>query len=429
MEGEDDKLRRNILAAMKVGVSQGHDALILPPHGTDKGQNPSEAIAAIYRSIIGRDFMGGRKRFQTYKKIIMVLDPDQADKIVNETSSYRPTQPPLPPAIETSLPVEDNVDSGSQDEENEAHALSKESGVQAGLLSRRGLSDSSFENEKDKNENENDGEHEDGDEQDKEGSDSRSVLPDTDADTDSNENDGEYEDSDEQDKEDSDSRSVLPDTDDDTDSNENPEIEPEEEEQGQREEEEEEALAANISVLDEEVSESDALIEEQLLKEDAELSDEDLDEDLNEGAALLLESSDGNSEFPEISLQDQDDEGDQLHDPEDVKTTGTSEQSDDMEEEKEERGDDSEPDEEEEEPDVPFVPITETVREVFERMLEQRSLLIVKNRARGILEPEDPSADKNATLAGTDAPVVSALPTSVVSALPTSVVSALPTSA
>ncbi|GJJ67881.1 hypothetical protein EMPS_00227 [Entomortierella parvispora] len=413
MEGEDDKLRRNILAAMKVGVSQGHDALILPPHGTDRGQNPSEAIAAIYRSVIGRDFMGGRKRFQTYKKIVMVLDPEQADKIVNETSSYRPTQPPPSPVVETPLPVEgengdDNVASESQDDESVTNTPGKENDDTSGILRRRGVSDSSSTNEEDNS----DGEYENDGEQDEEGPNSRSVVDDTDADADvdaDTDPDADVDaDTDPDPDADVDADTDVDadpdaDADADTELNEINEMESDEDEQVQREEEEEEALAANISVLDEEVSESEALIEEQLLKEDAELSDEDLDEDLNEGAALLLGSSEASLESSDLSQQDEDDEGDQLHDPEDVKATETSEQSDKTNEDLEEDGESElAGEEEQQQEEVPFVPITETVREVFERMLEQRSLLIVKNRARGILEPEDLSANKTLALNGTE---------------------------
>ncbi|KAF9577584.1 hypothetical protein BGW38_007114, partial [Lunasporangiospora selenospora] len=140
LEGEDDLLRRRILAAMKLGVSEGHDALVLPPHGTDVGQNPAEAIAAIYRSIIGRDFMGGRKRFQTYKKIVMVLDPEQAYKVVNETSSYRPTKPPAPTVTATPLPVDED-EADEQDEQEDAEEKSADAEEGEILLDRRSADD------------------------------------------------------------------------------------------------------------------------------------------------------------------------------------------------------------------------------------------------------------------------------------------------
>ncbi|KAF9958214.1 hypothetical protein BGZ65_001605, partial [Modicella reniformis] len=128
LEGEDEILRRRILAAMRVGASEGHDALVLPPHGTEVGQNPPEAIAAIYRSIIGRDFMGGRKRFQTYKKIVMVLDPEQAHKIVNETSSYRPLQPVNP--ITTPLPIQEEKPEPSDDDREVERSDQEDQGEQ-----------------------------------------------------------------------------------------------------------------------------------------------------------------------------------------------------------------------------------------------------------------------------------------------------------
>ncbi|KAG0045237.1 hypothetical protein BGZ83_009526, partial [Gryganskiella cystojenkinii] len=134
LEGEDDMLRRNILAAMKVGVSQGHDALILPPHGTDMLQNPAEAIATIYRSIIGRDFMGGRKRFQTYKKIVLVLDPDVSE------SKY---QVPLP-EYDSQDPVRQNIkDVKDEDDMEEEEEDEERSPVKTSSLDDAKLTESS----------------------------------------------------------------------------------------------------------------------------------------------------------------------------------------------------------------------------------------------------------------------------------------------
>ncbi|KAG0375650.1 hypothetical protein BGX24_008821 [Mortierella sp. AD032] len=354
LEGEDDLLRRRILAAMKVGVSQGHDALVLPPHGTEAGQNPSEAIAAIYRSIIGRDFMGGRKRFQTYKKIVMVLDPEQADRVVNETSNYRP---PQPTPVATPLPVDevdeeeatesDSEAQDDQDAEEEAEDEETESGVGSHIIRQRS-SDEDFdvvdENEDDTSED--------------------------------NDNEDEVE-----------GESVLPEVSDDMILSENEtedDIEPSEEElegkamYGGSGADDEEA-SANDLVPEDEVSESEALLEEQELQENVELSEGDLDEDLSDIPVAVPESDDPDA------TQDASEDSDETGGDDDDDNPGSD-------------GDEDEEDEgTEEAAEVPFVPLVETVRQVFERMLEQRSLLIVKNRARGIVEPEVLTATTSTT--------------------------------
>ncbi|KAG9327196.1 hypothetical protein KVV02_000912 [Mortierella alpina] len=352
LEGEDDLLRRRILAAMKVGVSQGHDALVLPPHGTDAGQNPAEAIAAIYRSIIGRDFMGGRKRFQTYKKIVMVLDPEQADKVVNETSSYRPTQPPS--ATSTPLPVDEEEDEGSDEAEDEEEVeLENEEDDQTEgklVLQPRKLAEA----EEDDSESR-ESEAEDDDEESRE----------SEAEDDDEESDNIVE---------KDPEDYAPNQDESASI-----VDSEDEEPADGEVDDGDEETVDQLVPDDEVSESEALEEEQFLEEDAELTDEALDEDLNDVPKAV--------DFTAESDEDEDED----HTRADIDQESQSEE-----------GDEGQHDDEEEELEPEeFVPITETVREVFERMLEQRSLLIVKNRARGLLDTEDLDSGKNTTDAST----------------------------
>ncbi|KAG0042971.1 hypothetical protein BGZ83_011967, partial [Gryganskiella cystojenkinii] len=116
-------------------------------------------------------------------------------------------------------------------------------------------------------------------------------------------------------------------------------------------------------------------------------------------------NNNNNSKDSDITLSDQDDEGDRLRELEDdshlVKTeTDSSAKSETNDPEESEDPGDQEDNKEDSEEVAPWEPITETVREVFERMLEQRSLLIVKNRARGLLEPEE--EPKNAANSTTD---------------------------
>ncbi|KAG0355535.1 hypothetical protein BGZ54_001109 [Gamsiella multidivaricata] len=355
LEGEDDLLRRRILAAMKVGVSQGHDALVLPPHGTDAGQNPAEAIAAIYRSIIGRDFMGGRKRFQTYKKIIMVLDPEEAFKVVNETSSYRPTQPPaitatpLPAEVDT---LETSGDTNGTDTEEQNHEENHDDQKKGSSLRRRSSSSeeedenesldsksSELDEQEDKNEDENDQDAE---------------VVETSDDDDSTEEADDQEESTSDDKQaedpiiDEDAEEVAEDGDEDGDG----------------------LLNDNLSPEDE-VSESEALQEEQDLEEDVDLSEEALEEDLSDVPIPAK---------PDTTSEDKDSENEQGQDVDEE--TGL------VEDESSEQDETS--NENQEKPEqVVFVPIIETVKDVFERMLEQRSLLIVKNRARGLPDPDN----------------------------------------
>ncbi|KAF9148371.1 hypothetical protein BG015_009890 [Linnemannia schmuckeri] len=360
LEGEDDLLRRRILAAMKVGVSQGHDALVLPPHGTEAGQNPSEAIAAIYRSIIGRDFMGGRKRFQTYKKIVMVLDPEQAEKIVNETSNYRPTQPPQP--IASPLPVDDNeetIEAGvdaqnAEDAEQDAEEEDSEAGPDASHSVYYRSDDSDVEDETEENDDNADGEeHEE----------LNSVREITDEmilhESERDENDTEDDFGPSEDELEDQAMYGASGVDDE---------------------------AENELVPEDEVSEEEALLEEQELQEDVDLSEGVLAEDLNDIPAAIADSDEAGT------VQDDD-------------SDSNDETSGDDDDDNQGGDDDEEHEEADEEAEAePFVPLVETVRQVFERMLEQRSLLIVKNRARGIVEPEVPAANATITDA-TGAPV------------------------
>ncbi|KAF8931368.1 hypothetical protein BGZ47_011869 [Haplosporangium gracile] len=356
LEGEDDILRRRILAGMKVGVSQGHDALVLPPHGTEAGQNPSEAIAAIYRSIIGRDFMGGRKRFQTYKKIVMVLDPEQAEKIVNETSNYRPAQPPQP--IASPLPVGDNeeiteagVDAQDVGDAEDAAQDEEEEDYKAGSDASRSVyhrsDDSDVQDETEENDDNADGEeHEE----------LNSIREITE-------------------------EMIL-------NESERGENKTQDDFGPSEDELEDQAMygasgvddeAENKLVPEDEVSEEEALLEEQELQEDVDLSKGVLAEDLNDIPAVIADSGVAGT------VQDKDnDSNDETGGDDDDDNQGGY--------------DDVEHEEADEEAEAePFVPLVETVRQVFERMLEQRSLLIVKNRARGIIEPEVPAANATTT--------------------------------
>ncbi|KAF9126416.1 hypothetical protein BGW39_006632 [Mortierella sp. 14UC] len=365
LEGEDDLLRRRILAAMKVGVSQGHDALVLPPHGTEEGQNPSEAIAAIYRSIIGRDFMGGRKRFQTYKKIVMVLDPEQADKIVNETSNYRPAQPS---PVATPLPVgeidEETTESDSEaqeadvaeeEEEKEEEEEAETEGDSNAQVIRHRSSDEDFEVEA---ESEDDNSEDNDNEVEVEGEDLLSEVTE---------------------------ETIL-----DQDAFGPSEDELEDQAMYGASGADDEEGSANQLVPEDEVSESEALLEEQELQEDADLSEGVLAEDLNDISVAVADS----------------DEADAAQD--DSESSGETGGDDDDDNQSGDDDEDEEDEETEEAGEVPFVPLVETVRQVFERMLEQRSLLIVKNRARGIVEPEVPAV----TVTDADAAPAAASPVS-----------------
>ncbi|KAF9140538.1 hypothetical protein BGX30_006389 [Mortierella sp. GBA39] len=390
LEGEDDLLRRKILAAMKVGVSQGHDALVLPPHGTDAGQNPSEAIAAIYRSIIGRDFMGGRKRFQTYKKIVMVLDPEQAEKIVNETSNYRPPQPPQP--IASPLPVGDveetaEADSDAQDAENskDSEQDDVESDTVAGSETHpsihRRSDDSEIDYETEKNADNTDGEEQE---------ELNSVHEITEEMI--------LDESEHDDEEQEELNSVHEITEemilDESEHGEetNDDFEPSEEEledQAMYGAADTDGVAQSELVPEDEVSEEVALLDEQGLQEDVDLNEGDLAEDLKDIPAVMVDSEETETVLGESGSSDE--------------TSG------DDDDDNQGGGDNEAHEETVEEAEVePFVPLVETVLQVFERMLEQRSLLIVKNRARGIIEPEVPAA--NATIAdATGAPAPAAV--------------------
>ncbi|KAG0343909.1 hypothetical protein BG005_002121 [Podila minutissima] len=378
LDGEDDVLRRKILAAMKVGVSQGHDALVLPPHGTDAGQNPSEAIAAIYRSIIGRDFMGGRKRFQTYKKIVMVLDPEQAYKVVNETSNYRPARPPV---TATPLPdfdeeegaeeEEEEVDDNDQDDEDkdttepEAEGESVDDDVLAKRSTDEDVADSDAD-EEEEYENENDGLNDQSVEEESEfGEENTTTVTDKDS--------VEYN-----------ANRIVPGLYDDED-------EETIDEDVTAEEDDEE----NELVPDDEVSESDALVEEQNVEEDEDSMNEvdALDEDVNDP----LLSPNNRHTADDNADQDDQDEG------YDGSEGDMSDQAQDHGDENEYENDDEDALQEEDEEEEEFVQIVETVRDVFERMLEPRSLLIIKNRARGLLDTDEADS-KNRTLADVASP-------------------------
>ncbi|KAG0199412.1 hypothetical protein BGX28_007329 [Mortierella sp. GBA30] len=388
LEGEDDVLRRRILAAMKVGVSQGHDALVLPPHGTEIGQNPSEAIAAIYRSIIGRDFMGGRKRFQTYKKIVMVLDPDQAYKIVNETSSYRPTQPPSSPtdATTTPLPVSEEEDSVEyKDHEGDDHwdssSLHDDIDVKDGhveedddhqrdqvVLQQRQLTDTDADGhvpERSHSKSNEDKEEEEAEEEEEEFS--NGLIDDDDEDDSENNNNESSEDQAESMEDGAVAETVDGETDDG-----------------------DEELVDQL-VPEDEVSESEALLEEQrFLEDEPDQTDEALDKDLNDSP----QSQAADSNINEDALSD---DRDAEEEDEENTTEAESEDVESSEDNAEEDGSEQHSYDQEEEPKE-FVLITETVREVFERMLEQRSLLIVKNRARGLLDTDEQDSGRNTTV-------------------------------
>ncbi|KAF9994655.1 hypothetical protein BGZ80_010309 [Entomortierella chlamydospora] len=360
LEGEDDLLRRKILAAMKIGVSQGHDALVLPPHGTDAGQNPAEAIAAIYRSIIGRDFMGGRKRFQTYKKIVMVLDPEQADKIVNETSSYRPLLPvttvtatPLPGQGQELSSDEPRPEDGSQEiQPLEKRFTNADEPDQESFISE----DQEYDNEKKdketvKNQDDNEAEDKDTFEASEQVSEDASQHSDETEETDFTE-DGEFI----------------------------------EEEVGNNEE-----LPAAQLVTEDEVSESEALLEEQDLEEDADISDEAMEEDLGDIPQILkVDSTPTKDDSSEHEKEEAEESSSVIVASPENEVNNDNAQEEQTEEQTEGQTEEQTEGQTEEE----YVQITETVREVFERMLEQRSLLIVKNRARGLLGPEEPDNSK-----------------------------------
>ncbi|KAF9363682.1 hypothetical protein BGX34_003573 [Mortierella sp. NVP85] len=355
LEGEDETLRKKILAAMKVGVSQGHDALVLPPHGTDAGQNPPEAIAAIYRSIIGRDFMGGRKRFQTYKKIVMVLDPEQAYKIVNETSSYRPAQPlnttttPLPEQGDETESGEEKKaeeeEDGDQEEKDDQEVQDK----QGGEATQEKEEDGEKQQEADGTLGEN-------------GALERRYVQGSNDDQESfaSEKDG----MDEQDEEEEDE--------------EGGEVDEKTTDEGLGEEKLSEELDdGEQTSVDGSESEKSAQDEE-----DRRLMDDD-----DDGADLTFRLG------PEVkgSKDDNLDDGDtDLHFGSVPSPTTPDKDADTETEEKPEEENDGEEHEEEEKVEEVFEPLIETVKDVFERMLEQRSLLIVKNRARGLIDPEDP---------------------------------------
>ncbi|KAG0087412.1 hypothetical protein BGZ93_010985 [Podila epicladia] len=391
LDGEDDMLRRKILAAMKVGVSQGHDALVLPPHGTDAGQNPSEAIAAIYRSIIGRDFMGGRKRFQTYKKIVMVLDPEQAYKVVNETSNYRPARPPV---IATPLPDfedeegdaededEDNNDQDDEDNNDEddedkdtTEPEADEESVADDVLAKRSADEdvADYDAEEEEYENENDGLNDQSMEEESQfGEEATTTVTDK--------NSVEYN-----------ANRIVPGLYDDEDEETVDEDEEAVDEDVTAEEEDEE----NEFVMDDEVSESDALVEEQNVEEDEDSMNEvdALDEDVNDP----LLSPNNRHTADDNADQDEQDEG------YDGSEGDMSDQAQDHGDENEYEDDDEDASQEEDEEEEEFVQIVETVQDVFERMLEPRSLLIIKNRARGLLDTDEADS-KNRTLADVASP-------------------------
>ncbi|KAF9170121.1 hypothetical protein BGX21_006937 [Mortierella sp. AD011] len=349
LEGEDDLLRRKILAAMKIGVSQGHDALVLPPHGTDVGQNPAEAIAAIYRSIIGRDFMGGRKRFQTYKKIVMVLDPEQADKIVNETSSYRPL---LPVTTVTATPLPGQGQGLSSDEPRPEDSSQEEiQPLEKRFTNADELDQESFISKDQEYDNEM-----------------------KDKETVKSQDDNEAEDKDTFEASEQVSEDVSQDGDETEEANSTEDGEFIEEEVGNNEE-----PPADQLVTEDEVSESEALLEEQDLEEDADISDEAMEEDLSDIPQILkadsIPTKDDSSEYEKGEAEESSSAIVASSENEVSNGDAQDEQTDKQTEEE-------------------YVQITETVREVFERMLEQRSLLIVKNRARGLLGPEEPDNSK-----------------------------------
>ncbi|KAG0016774.1 hypothetical protein BGZ81_011041 [Podila clonocystis] len=373
LDGEDDMLRRKILAAMKVGVSQGHDALVLPPHGTDAGQNPSEAIAAIYRSIIGRDFMGGRKRFQTYKKIVMVLDPEQAYKVVNETSNYRPARPPV---IATPLPDFEEEEEGGEDEEEDnndqddedkdaTEPEAEDESIDGDVLSKRSTDEyvPGSNAEEEEHENEDDGlDDQSMEEEDEFSEENTTTVIDKDS--------VEYH-----------ANRIVPGLYDDED-------EETVDDDAIAEEEDEE----NELVPDDEVSESDALVEEQNVEEDGESMNEveALDEDINDP----LLSSPNRHMVDDNADQDDEDEG---------YDGSEGDMSNQAQGDGEEGEEDDDEDASQEEDEEEFVQIVETVQDVFERMLEPRSLLIIKNRARGLLDT-DQADSKNRTLADVASP-------------------------
>jgi hypothetical protein len=348
----------------------GHDALVLPPHGTEAGQNPSEAIAAIYRSIIGRDFMGGRKRFQTYKKIVMVLDPEQAEKIVNETSNYRPTQPPQP--VTSPLPVGDNEEttetsSDAQDAEDTEDAedagQDEEEGVEADSHSPLSMHYSPRSDGSDMVDESGENDVNTNDEEEEELNSVREVTDEMILDE-SKRDDSDTEDDSRPSEDELEDQAMY----------------------GASGADDEEG-SENHLVPEDEVSEEEALLDEQGLQEEVDLSEGVLAEDLNDIPAVIADSDEAGVVEDDSDNTDDETSGD---DDDDNQGGGADEEDDKETEEAEE---------------VPFVPLVETVLQVFERMLEQRSLLIVKNRARGIIEPEVPAANAtNADATGTAAP-------------------------
>ncbi|KAG0223114.1 hypothetical protein B0O80DRAFT_504509 [Mortierella sp. GBAus27b] len=343
LEGEDDDLRRNILAAMKVGVSQGHDALVLPPHGTELGQNPPEAVAAIYRSIIGRDFMGGRKRFQTYKKIVMVLDPELAYKVVNETSSYRPAQT----ANTTSTPLQDDeTESSNGGDVEQSHQEDQDSQKEDDDQDKKGerVTQDDQEIEKqgdDENLNEN-------------------SLPERYAQDQRNE------------------QELFISEEDGVD-------DPEEEEG------EDDDKTTRKDLLDEEPTEEPDQADDQEPEDDEQATNDELTGSLNEPDS---NETDDDNEAPETRLKFKMEDSDSEELSEDKDLEGETDLSETVEgspsstdgDSGSEADQDAEGDNQE---NQPFEPLIETVQDVFERMLEQRSLLIVKNRARGLVDTED----------------------------------------
>ena len=345
-------------------VHLGHDALVLPPHGTDAGQNPPEAIAAIYRSIIGRDFMGGRKRFQTYKKIVMVLDPEQAYKIVNETSSYRPAQPlnttttPLPEQGDETESGEEKKAEEEEDGDQEEKDGQEVQDKQGGEAAQKKEKDGENQQEADGTLGEN-------------GALERRYVQGSNDGQESfaSENDG------------------MDEQDDEEDDEEGEEMDEKTTDEGLGEEKLSEELDDGEQTTVE-GSESEEKEEQSAQDEkDRQLMDDDDDDD-GDDADLTFQLG---SEVKGSKDDNLDDGDSDLHfgsvppptTPDkdaDTKTKGKPEEENDGEEEHEE---------EEEEEEV-FEPLIETVQDVFERMLEQRSLLIVKNRARGLIDPEDP---------------------------------------
>ncbi|KAF9973962.1 hypothetical protein BGZ73_002774 [Actinomortierella ambigua] len=416
LEGEDDKVRRKLLSAMKIGVSMGHDALVLPAHGTDQNQNPPDIIAAVYRSIIGRDFMGGNKRFQTYKKIVMVLDPEYAYRIVNETSAYRmpPPAPSPSPVSSESLEREDEADENEEDNAiatllplwEDAKETDDEGDKKSWLHAR--ADDDDDDNEDQEAAAEEDAEDKEDEEEDTQdvhdgfassaqsSSESDDFFDLSMDDEDGKEDDGDDDEDGDEDYQDDfangeltvpegadvdysdgeeDESAQLPDLEDEDERSEIEElreeqvthpdytdIDPEEEV-----EEEDEALIRNLRLTKEEVEEIEDM---KLAEDDHELSDDVVTDPVDEDEDEDDEDEDGEGEDNENNASQ---EG--IIDP---------------------SNDDSESEETK-------YPLEETVLQVFERMLDERSLQIIKNRGKGGAAAAAAAAAAEAAKNNTDA--------------------------